>query len=382
MNVRDGRCGAISVRNIPVSRRLTQADLGWKMMLKYGKVLTIFAAAAVLIAAYELGRNSRPVHTPERTNAASSPSSSAARSTDSPNTWQKITARTKPLRNAPSGNTQRNEQKTQLPTGPFGSNIADLTRLADGGNADAAYALAKGYRNCQFFVPPKNDAETAQHAEDSTVLQLNVLDQIVDQAKNAAEKQGTKIGNVPEVPVQPVYQDNLRAGQEQVRQCTGVDKNAAGNWMAWQKRATELGNPEAELTYWKRILQSADVLSLEDLVQDKQIASAALQGAVSRGDSRALMAIGEVLENGAFAEPDPYLAYAYFYAASQAPYANTHTLPWIENIFELLHSGSNTQQYLQRHLDRTGSTLSPAQVLAAQQFGMDLFQRCCQGSDE
>jgi TPR repeat protein len=214
-------------------------------------------------------------------------------------------------------------------------------------------------------------------------MQLDVVDQFVDQVKSAAEKQGKNIGKVPEIPVLPAYQENLRASQNQVRECTGVDSNAARDWMDWQRRAAELRNPKAELTFWHSVLERADGRSLEDLVQDKQVAIAALQDAISRGDPRALMAIGEVLEDGLFAEPDPYLAYAYFYAAAQAPYANIDTLPWIgHGIFQLLAEGRNTQQYVQQNLDRASSALSTSQQLAAQQFGLELYQRCCQGSGE
>jgi len=340
-------------------------------MSTYRSALTVLAAAIVLITGYELG-SSRLVDTRTQVIAALPLSNSAPTQTQSPNTWQRITARSELLRN------KRKEQTAELPSGPFGRNISDLRRLADAGNADAAYALAKGYRDCQFFVPPKDDSEVAQRAEDSTVMQLNVVDQIVDQVKNTAEKQGKNIGKIPEVAIQPVYQGNLRAGQDQVRQCTGVDTDDARDWMVWQKRATELGNPEAELTYWILMVQSADMLSVEELVQDKQLASAALQDAVSRGDSRALIAIGEVLQNGWFAEADPYLAYAYFYAASQAPYASIHTLPWMgQSIFAVLANPDNTQTYLQQHLDRAGSSLTPAQQLAAQQLGLALFEQCC-----
>lgn len=350
-------------------------------MFRYGIALISLVAAMALIAGYELGKSSRLPDIRQRTVAVSSASGAAPKHADSPNTWQRITSRAKPLLKATSSDARRNERQAGLPSGPFGHNIPELKRLADTGDADAAYALAKGYRACEFFVPPKDSTEVAQRAEDSTVMQLNVVDQIVDQATSAAKKQGKSIGKVPEIPALSVYQENLRASQEQIRQCADVDVNAAKDWMNWQRRAAELGNPEAELTFWLSVLQHADGLSLEDLIQDKQVAIAALQDAVSRGDPRALVAIGEVLEDGMFAEPDPYLAYAYFYAASQAPYANINTLPWVgQGFLQLLTAGRNTQQYVQRHLDRTGSSLSAAQQLAAQQLGLDLFRKCCQGN--
>jgi hypothetical protein len=81
--------------------------------------------------------------------------------------WQRIVGRTGPSRNATSNDTKSNEWQEELPLGPFGKNIATLKRLADTGNADAAYALAKGFRACEFFVPLKNNAEVAKRAQDS-----------------------------------------------------------------------------------------------------------------------------------------------------------------------------------------------------------------------
>ena len=344
-------------------------------------VLISLAAAIVVIAGYELGKQTQLRDIRQGTIAASPHGNLKPRQADSPNTRQRIITHAKTLSKATSSDAKRPAQQAQLPSGAFGHNISELKRLADAGNGDAAYALAKGYRACEFYVPPKSNAEVAKRAEDSTVMQLSLVDQIVDQVKSAAAKQGKSIGKVPQIPVLPAYQDNLRASQEQVRQCTGVDTNVAKNWMDWQRRAAELRNPEAELTFWHSVLERADVSSLEDLVQDKQVAIAALRDAVARGDPRALMAIGEVLEDGLFAEPDPYLAYAYFYAASQAPYASINTLPWIgQGIFQLLAEPSNTQQYVQQRLNRTSSSLSAAQQLDAQQLGLELFRQCCQGN--
>jgi hypothetical protein len=266
-----------------------------------------------------------------------------------------------------------------LPSGPFGSNVEGLKRLANY-DADAAYMLAKGFQGCQFFVAPKDELEAAAQAESSTVMQLGFMDQLVDQAKDLAGKNGQSLGTIPEVPVQSLYQENLSGVQQQARECAGVDTADARDWMNWQRRAAELGNADAELTFWQSLRQNADARSLEDLMQDKQVAQAALQDSLSHGDARALMAIGETLDMGMFSDPDPFSAYAYFFAASQAPYADIQTLPWIgQNIFQVLASGSTTQQYLQRNLDRTGSSLSPAQQQAAQQLGLSVYQRCCQG---
>jgi hypothetical protein len=354
-------------------------------MRQYRRVYLAVAAFSVLMLGYELGK----VQTQEGVRAvrpvdAATPSGTAIQQPDTLNSWQKLAARRGATTTRERGSTSKNTgpgKKAELPSGPFGSNVADLKQLADAGNADAAFALAKGFRDCEFFVPPKTDAEVAQRAEDATVSQLNLVDQIVDEVKSTAQKQGRRIDKIPEIPVQPVLQENLRAGQEQVRQCAGVDTKAARDWLSWQRRAAELGNVEAELTYWDLLLRDADVIKLEELVQDKPIAIAALQDALSHGDARALIAIAEALENGEFDEPDPYLAYAYFFAATQAPYADVGTLPWIgNNIFIRLASGMNTQQFLQRQLNSVGSSLSASQQLSAQQLGMSLFLQCCQSN--
>jgi len=342
-------------------------------MQKYTMSRMILAAFVVLVSGYGLGKfysrrpdaREQPIAIPERSHAE-------APQTDLPNGWQKIVARA----GAKAG---RNQQQATLPDGPFGRNVKDLEQLADAGNADAAFALAEGFRECEFFVPPKSDAEMAQSAEDKTLFQLNIVDQVVDQARSAAEKRGEHIDKIPEVPVTSVYQENLRATQERTRECSGVDTKAARNWPEWQKRAAEGGNLEAELTYWHLLLQRGDMLSPAEIVQDKQVAAMALQDALTRGDSRALIAIAEVLEKGMFTEPDPYLAYAYFYAASQAPYADINALPWIGgNFFAMLNAGGNTQLYLRRHMDSTGASLSSPQKSAAQQLGTNLFAQCCQ----
>ena len=353
-------------------------------MRKYARLYIAIAAFCVLMLAYELGKIQTREVVPVRPIGDAALSGAAIQQPGVPNSWQKLAAKCVARTTRDSAGTSKDadpsKYKAELPAGPFGRNVADLKQLADAGNADAAYALAKGFRGCEFFVPPKTDAEATQRAEDATVMQLNLVDQIVDQVKSAAQKQGTRIDKIPEVPVQPALQENLRAGQEQVRQCTDVDAKAAKDWLNWQRRAAELGNVEAELAYWHLLLQNADVIKLEDLVQDKQVAIAALQDAFSQGDARALIAIGDALENGLFAEPDPYLAYAYFFAATQSPYADIGTLPWIgNNFFARLASGSNTQQLLQQQLNRVGSTLSPSQQLSAQQLGVDLFLQCCQG---
>ncbi|QBB72219.1 hypothetical protein ELE36_18635 [Pseudolysobacter antarcticus] len=271
--------------------------------------------------------------------------------------------------------------RTELPSGPFGRNVASLEQLADAGNADAAYALAQDFRACQYFVPPKNAAEVERGAEERTVAQFEATDQLIDQLKITAKKQRGDLGDIPEIPVKPVYQENLDAAQQQISRCTGVDSRDAKNWKDWQTRATELGNRDAQLGYWLVMLQDADVTRPADLVRQKQLAITALQSALSAGDPRALAAIGEVLDDGLFAEPNEFLAYAYFHAASQVPYAAIGTLPWVGNHFmTTLNYGSTTEGYFQQHLSHTGAGLSPIQQLAAQQLGIELFAQCCRGN--
>jgi hypothetical protein len=351
-------------------------------MPKKGKVWTAVAAFAVLIVVYEVGKlTARTGKEVERLTHADVKSDEVARRGES-NTWQKITARYSPRgrQSVASTDPRRAVWKAELPTGPFGSDIQALEKLANAGNADAAFALSNGFRNCQFFEPLKDDAETGRRAEEKAVFQLGILDQIVDQTKEAAAKQGKKVENVPEISSQQVYEANLRDVQEQVRQCSGIDTNLAKQWIKWQKLAAELGDTDAELSYWRSVVQAADVRSLDELIEDKQVASTALEDSFLRGDSRALIAVGAVLEDGVFSEPDPYLAYAYLFAASQVPSADIDTLPWVgRNLFERIGSGSSTQSYIKRLMDRAAANLSPTQQLDAQSLGIDLFRQCCQG---
>ena len=339
-------------------------------MSRQRKIWLALAVVSVFVIGCELGKYNLGRRAQDRPQVASDVDATAQ--INPGGTWAKTVA-------LPQAKVRHIERNEALPSGPFGSNVEILKRLAEN-NADAAYALAVGFQGCQFFVPPKDESEAAAQAESSTVMQLGIIDQLVDQAKDIASKNGKSLGTIPEVSVQSFYQENLTGVQNRARECAGVETSDTRDWMNWLRRAAQLGNSDAELRFWQSVRQNADGRSLEDLMQDKPVAEAALQDSLSHGDVRALMAIGETLDIGLFSDPDPFSAYAYFFAASQAPYADIRTLPWIgQNIFQLLAWGSNTQQYLQRNLDRTGSSLTPAQQQAAQQLGLSLYQRCCQG---
>ena len=120
------------------------------------------------------------------------------------------------------------------------------------------------------------------------------------------------------------------------------------------------------------------MITYAELIEAKQIAASGLQDSLARGDIRALGAIGATYENGVFSEPDPYLAYAYMYAASQTPDADLATLPWVgKNLFSVMANGIRTQDYYSRTLSRLGASLSPERQAEARQLGLELYAQCC-----
>src|SRR6478752_3875376 len=104
-------------------------------MLKY-RIVGVILGVAALMAGYELGKGSRAADTRERSISPFFASGTASNGANPPNTWQKITARAKPLHEAASNSSRRNDQRTELPSGPFGQIIPELKRLADAGDAD------------------------------------------------------------------------------------------------------------------------------------------------------------------------------------------------------------------------------------------------------
>ena len=267
-----------------------------------------------------------------------------------------------------------------LPLGPFGINVDELKRRADRGDAQAAKALAVGFHRCRFFEPPKTQVELEQRAEDRTVTGLNLVDQIVDQAKAAARKQNVDIGELPEVDAVTAYEQQLAAETDLAANCNGVDTTEAQGWFTWYQRAAELGDAEAELGYWHIAFDVGDLSSLDEMPHRKNVAATSLQRALSRGDWRALVAIGLVVERGYLAVPDPFDAYAWFYAASLASAEDIAVLPWLTNSpLVRLTVGNDTQAYVAGLLVRTARSLDATQIAAAERVGHERFARCCSG---
>lgn len=289
--------------------------------------------------------------------------------------WQAIVAKSVAQRNS-----RRDSRRhpTAMPTGPFGASVAELEQLARAGDAEAAAALAKGFRDCEFFRPATSQEEATKRVEEATARELAFTDQLVGEVQRIAAEQGKRV-EIPALSTRSAMQRQLDAQSELAVRCAGVDPDAAHDWPRWVRRATELGDRDAELSYWQLVIQHADVETPDELVTDKRIALGALQDALGRGDARALAAIGETLARGEFAEPDPYSAYAYFFAAAQAPVADSSTLPWM-NMWNVLFTGGNTQGYFERKLRELDASLTAAQRLDAQQAGLALYQQCCSGT--
>ncbi|MEP7096994.1 MAG: hypothetical protein ABI748_04965 [Dokdonella sp.] len=269
---------------------------------------------------------------------------------------------------------------SSLPLGPFGATIDELKRRAEAGDPRAAKALAEGYRRCEFFTPPAGQQDLEKRAEDKTVNSLNFVDQIVDQVKESATRKGIKLPAMPKIDSLSVYQQQLKTEVDLAEACRGVERADASTWRTWYARAAELGEPDAELDYWQVALANASMASLDEIPRQKDIAASALQRSLSHGDPRALAAIGAVLEYGYFADPDPFLAHAYYFAASQAPNNDIASFPWASGgVFMRLATGSDTHTYLARRLRATALPLKPAQVLESEHIGAQLFASCCTG---
>jgi hypothetical protein len=290
--------------------------------------------------------------------------------------WQDIARSTASV--APK-TAQSHPIRASLPTGPFAANVAELKRRAGDGDAAAALALAKGFRDCQFYVPPKNQADLQQRVEDRTVSSLNFNDQLVDFAKQHAKAAGIDPNKVQNVDAMTAYHAELNAETETSAKCTGVDIAEARKWSDWYARAAALGDPEAELGYWHVVVHDAEVVSLETLKEHKAEAATDLQQALARGDARALAAIGEILMAGWYAEPDAYTAHAYYFAASQMPNADIASLPWFGGGLTLLFTGRDTQTYFSLSLRRTAATLDAQQIATSEALGAEIYARCCGG---
>ncbi|MEP7043031.1 MAG: hypothetical protein ABI843_08200 [Dokdonella sp.] len=334
-------------------------------------VLVVVAAVCWRVG-YGFGRSAAVTSTQPAAVATTVPDRRGVR-----DAWSSIVAshtRTNLTARADARSASASQTQPELPVGPFGAHIGELKRRVEAGDATAAKALAEGYRRCEFFQAPRDQAEIEKRAEDTTVFQLGALDQV----KRQAAEQGIDVGKLADIAPLPVYRAHLQSETDKAENCRGVDTTDARAWVDWQARAAELGDADAQLGYWQAVFNRADVYPLDELRRRKEAAAAYLQQAFARGDWRALVAIGEVLEMGYFAEPDPYSAHAYYFAAAQAPSSDISVLPWISGMpFEGLEIGRDTRALLQQSLQRTAALLDAGQIALAEQSGVALFAGCC-----
>lgn len=329
--------------------------------------LFVAAASAAWIVSYTCGRFAAP-------SAAPAHAESGAKPQDSREPWAKLVHRgnhsAKPTARTPA---------QPPPEGPFGATIDELKRRAETGDASAALALAKGYRECEYYQPPKDDAELDQRVEESTASSLSLYDQIVDQVKERAAQNGVDPPKIPKVESMQVYHEHMKSETEQRDRCRGVQVADARQWRDWYGRAAALGDIEAEIGYWNFAFQRASVVPLDEVRDIKADAADYLDRALAAGDPRALGAIAEVFRGGYYDEPDPFMAHAYYYAASLAPSAPIETIPWTGTGLLRLTSGNDTASYYGRWLATTASALDPAARVEAERLGASLYASCCGG---
>jgi hypothetical protein len=279
-------------------------------------------------------------------------------------------------RSAPSGVRSPTSDSLPLPLGPFGMNVAELERRANAGDARAAKALADGYEDCRGFRPPDDAAQVAEQAEEATARSLELFEQVRGQLNVTARDHG--IEEIPEPSVDAAYADVLAKRWNRIDRCAGVDPQAAEDWYAWYTRAVELGDADASLDYWREVLLHASLQRLERVPQERDLAVSAVGRVLARGDPRALIAIGEMLHAGFFAQPDAFHAYAYVSAATHASsgfLARPSNRPGLFG----MHAGESTSDLLSRMLARYGAALDSRQRAEAARVGALLYARCCAG---
>jgi hypothetical protein len=339
--------------------------------LRWAAAAALFVVLATL--AWSFGRNAGQWSTESR--PATAQTQAPTTRSDVRDSWQRIVDRGA----GSSRSTVSRARPGILPAGPFGANVDELKRRAGEGDAGAAKALAEGYRRCESYVPPRDHANLEKRVEDGTVAQLNLIDQLVDQANEKARQRG-EAKRIAEQASTPAYQAEMKAEQEMAEACDGVDTGDAKKWVDWYARAAELGDISAELGYWWVAFSQADIVPLDELQREKIAAANYVQDALSRGDWRALAAIGSILQVGYYGDPDPFLAHAYAFAASQAAVADITILPWMSGALRMrIAAGNDTQIYLQRMLQRTAMTLDPQQIAQSEQMGAALYASCCAG---
>jgi TPR repeat protein len=265
-----------------------------------------------------------------------------------------------------------------LPLGPFGVNVAELERRANAGDSRAAKALADGYEDCRGFRPPDSAAEVARRAEETTASSLDLFEQIRGQLNVIARD--NDLEEIPAPSVGATYANVLAKRWSRIERCTGVDPKAAEDGYAWYTRAVELGDDDASLDYWRKVLLHANMQRLEHVPRERDLAVSAAARVLAKGDPRALVAIGEMLHQGFFTAPDAFHAYAYVSAATQASagfLASPSNRPGMFGI----HAGESMSGLLSRMLARYAAALDPQQRAEAERVGAELYARCCDGKD-
>jgi hypothetical protein len=328
----------------------------------------VAAAGAAWIVAYTCGRSMSPAY--------ELPSQPAAGAT-ARDRWAELVHHDRAARR--NAKPEPHASFPALPDGPFGATIDALKRRAEVGDASAALALANGYRDCEYYQPPKDDAELNARAEEQTAGSLSAYDQIVDQVKERAAQNGVDPPKIPKVETMDVYDKTLKAEREHRDRCSGVPPADARQWRDWYGRAAALGDVKAQVGYWNFAFQHASVEPLDEVRREKADAATYLDRALAAGDPRALGAIGQVFLSGYYDDPDPFMAHAYFFAASLAPNAPIETVPWTGTGLLRLWSGSDTATYYGRSLAATAKDLDPAAVAESERIGAALYANCCGG---
>jgi hypothetical protein len=337
-----------------------------------GRAIRFGLLAAALVAAWMLAdERGRSAGAHSHTQAPVRPANATAAKSEAPDAaWTAIVrknAPTSPASATPEGGT------SPLPGGPFGPNVAALKRRTAAGDVAAARALVDGFERCRFYQPPSDGDSIARRAENDAVNGLSLGDQIVDQLK----KKGVDTAAIPQPATMDVYNDALKRETALDADCRDVDHGEAEHWLDWYARAAALGDRDARIGYISEILRAAEIESYATLRQQKADAAVFLQQAFEDGDPRSLDAIAFAFRNGLYGEPDPFLAYAYDYAASLAPDADSSTLPWATG-FARLAIGPSTQRYYLSMLN--ASPLDPERIEDAKALGQALYAQCCGGS--
>jgi hypothetical protein len=337
-----------------------------------GRAIRFGLLAAALMAAWMLAdERGRAGHS--RAPAPVRPTNAAAAKAESPDAaWTAIVRKNAPT---PPASTTQVAGTSPLPGGPFGRNVDALKQRAAAGDVAAARALVDGFRRCRFYQPPSDGDSIARRAENDAVNGLSLGDQIVDQLK----EKGVDTAAIPQPATMDVYNDALKRETALDADCRDVDHGEAEHWLDWYARAAALGDRDARIGYVTEILHAAEVESYATLRQQKADAAVFLQQAFEDGDPRALDAIAFAFRNGLYGEPDPFLAYAYDYAASLAPDADSSTLPWATGLARLA-VGSSTQRYYTSMLRVSVTPLDPDRIEDAKALGQALYAQCCGGS--